>query len=167
MLTSILRAVALFILFTNRDNVIFPKEMSIVLPLINSQYQVNSLSEVYIENGLYYLNIRNLNKSLKHAFFFDGGNLYFFVDEVVLTVGDEKIELSPMSYVNCLYKNFIEYYDKKSDTFGTIDLVNQKVTVSNDYMTVDVASDKVIYEDNFFLLTKNFSYLSKITDVWE
>ena len=38
------------------NNVIFPKEMSIVFPLDDMQYQVNALSEVYMENDLYFLN---------------------------------------------------------------------------------------------------------------
>ena len=53
--------------------------MSIVFPLKDEQYQVNALSEIYKENGLYYLNIRNLNKTYDHIFYYDGNNLYYFV----------------------------------------------------------------------------------------
>ena len=144
------------------DNVIFPKEMSIVMPLKDIQYQVNALAEVYKENDLYYLNIRNLNKTFEHIFYFDGNNLYFFVDDVVLSIGDRKIELSPLSYVSASYLNFVEYYDYANDKFETIEVTNEKVTVSNDYMTIDVASDRVIYKDSFSLLTKDFSLLSKV-----
>ena len=72
-----------------------------------------------------------------------------------------------MSYVNSSYLNFVEYYDKESDTFENIDVSNEKVTVENDYMTVDVGSDKVIYKDSFYLLTKDFTALSKVADVEE
>lgn len=149
------------------DNVIFPNEMSAVFVLKNTEYRVNSLAEIYKENDLYYLNIRNLNKTFDHVFFFDGNNLYFFIDKVTLVVGDKNIELSPMSYVNCSYLNFVQYYDKESDTFETIDVSNGNVIVKNDYMTIDVGSDKVIYNDSFSLLTKDFSVLSKITDIDE
>lgn len=149
------------------DSVIFPKEMSIVFPLKDKEFRVNALAEVYKENDLYYLNIRNLNKTLDHIFYFDGNNLYFFTDKVTLTIGDKTIELSPMSYVSCSYQNFAEYYDKETDTYGKFDLTNEKVTVKNDYMTIDVTSDKVIYKDSFSLLTKDFSSLSKITDIEE
>ena len=37
----------------DKDRVIFPKEMSIVLPLNNREYQVNALAEIYKENNLY------------------------------------------------------------------------------------------------------------------
>lgn len=149
------------------DNVIFSKEMSVVFPLKNIEYQVNALAEIYKENDLYYLNIRNLNKTFEHVFYFDGNNLYFFVDKVTLKIGDRSIELSPMSYVSCSYLNFVEYYDKENDTFEIIDINNEKVIIENDYMSIDVASDKVIYKDSFSLLTKDFSTLSKVTDIEE
>lgn len=148
-------------------NAIFPKEMSIIFPLKDKQYRVNALSEIYTENNLYYLNIRSLNKVLENIFYYDGNNLYFFVDNVTLIVGDKEISLSPMSYVSCSYQNLVEYYDKENDIFETINITNEKVTVKNDYMTIDIASDKVIYKDSFSLLTKDFSMLSKITDIEE
>lgn len=147
------------------DSVIFPKEMSVVFPLKDNEYQVNALAEIYKENNLYYLNIRNLDKNFEHIFYFDGDNIYFFVDDVNLIIGDRTITLSPMSYVNSSYLNFVEYYDKESDTFETIDITSEKVIVQNDYMTIDVGSDKVIYKDSFSLLTKDFSVLNKVTDM--
>lgn len=147
------------------DNVIFPKEMSIVFPLKDMQYQVSALAEVYMENDLYFLNIRNLNKTYEHAFYYDGNNLYFFIDKVTLTVGDREIELSPLSYVNASYLNFVEYYDRENDVSEVIEITNEKVLVSNDYMSIDVTMDKVIYQDSFSLLTKDFGSLTKITEM--
>lgn len=152
----------------DNGNVIFPKEMSVVFPLKNTQYQVNSLAEVYMEYDLYYLNIRNLNKTYDHIFYYDGSNLYFFVDNVTLVVENEVIELSPMSYVSASYGNFVEYYNYSTDTYGMIDISNNsKVIVKNDYMTINVTLDEVVYKDSFTLLTNDFSFLSKITDMNE
>ncbi len=151
-----------------KDNVIFPKEMSVVFPLKDRQYQVNALAEVYKKYDLYYLNIRNLDETYDQIFYYDGNNLYFFVDNVTLVVGNESIELSPMSYVSALYLNFVEYYDYETDTYGMFDISNnQEVVVKNDYMTINVAVDKVTYNDGFTLLSNDFSYLSKITDMNE
>lgn len=146
------------------NNVVFPKEMSIVFPLNDMQYQVNALSEIYMENDLYFLNIRNLNKNFEHVFYYDGKNTYFFVDNVTLTVGDRKIELSPLSYVNASYMNYVEYYDRENDVSEVIEVTNEKVLVSNDYMSIEVANDKVVYQDGFSLLTNDFSVLTKITE---
>lgn len=149
------------------ENVIFPKEMSAIFPLKNKQYYVNSLAEVYKENSLYYLNVRNLNDNYNNLFFYDGANLYFFIDNVTLEVGNRTVELSPLSYVSCSYRNFVEYYDYANDTYESIDIDNERVIVSNNYMTIDVTGDKVIYSEGFMLLTKDFSLLPKITDINE
>ena len=150
----------------DKENVVFPKEMSIVFPLKDEQYQVNALSEIYKENGLYYLNIRNLNESYDHVFFYDGGNLYFFVENVILVVGNKNIELSPLSYVNASYGNFVEYYDYQNDVYGMIDISDRdEVNVKNEFMTINVVLDEVVYKEGFTLLTNDFSFLTKINDM--
>jgi len=148
----------------DQDLVIFPKEMMIYFLFNNRGYLVSPLAEVYMENDLYYLNLKNVNKIFEHTFYYDGKDLYFFTDNVTLEVGDKKIELSPMSYVNCSYLNLLEYYDKESDTYGKINLGNERVRVTNEYMTIDVGVDKVVYNDGFALLSSNFGKLPKIAD---
>lgn len=150
----------------DKDNVIFPKEMSIVFSLKDEQYQVNALSEIYKEHGLYYLSLRNIKESYDHVFFYDGSNLYFFIDEVTLIVGNKTIELSPLSYVSASYGNFVEYYDYANDTYEMIDISNNdEVFVKNDYMNVNVTLDEIVYKDGFTLLINDFSFLSKIIDM--
>jgi len=151
----------------DNDSVVFPKEMSLVFPLKDREHLVAPLSEIYKENDLYYLNIRNLNKDFNHSFLYDGKNLYFFIDEVSIFINDEVIKLSPMSYVNYSYLNLLEYYDRESDTYKQIDVTSGNVYIENDYMKVDIGLDKIIYEKSFTLLTNDFSILTKITDISE
>ena len=146
------------------DRVIFPKEMSIVFPIKSSEYKLNSLTELYKENNLYYLNLKDLNQFFDHAFFYDGQDLYFFIDAVTIIVDDTKVELSPLSYLNCLHNNIIEYYDKESDTYGQIN-IEDSALVTNDYMTINVNTDRIIYNNDFLLLTNDFSVLKKITEI--
>lgn len=151
----------------NKESVIFPKEMMIFFPLNNKSYQVNALAEVYKEHDLYYLNQKDINKTFDHIFYYDGKDLYFFTDTVTIEVDGKSITLSPMSYLNCSYQNLLEYYDKDSDTYEKISLTNETVLVKNDYMTIDVTLDKVVYKDGFNLLTSDFSSLSKISTIEE
>lgn len=148
------------------DKVIFPKEMSVFFPIKDRQYLVNSLTELYKENDLYYLNQKGINKTFDYMFLYDGKDLYFFIDSVKVLIGDREINLSPMSYVDCSYLNFISIYDRESDTYEIIELDNtiRSILVSNDYMTIDVANDKVIYKDDFTLLINDFSTLAKLVD---
>lgn len=150
---------------TDTDKVIFPKEMMAFFPIDNIGYKVNSLGEVYKRFDLYYLNQKDVNKSLDHVFYYDGRDLYFFIDEVTVVIGDKEINLSPMSYLNCSYQNLLEYYDKENDTYESISLTNERVYVKNKYMNVDVTLDKVIYNDGFNLLTSDFGLLNKISDI--
>lgn len=149
----------------DKDNVIFPKEMIIVMPIKDEIYVSSSLAELYKKNGLYYLNQNKINEPLDHVFYYDGTDLYFFPEETELLVGEEKIELSPMSYVNCSYQNFIEYYDKDNDKYEQIDITNETVIVSNDYYKVDTALDKVIYQNSFRILDNDLTTLPKITEI--
>lgn len=151
-------------IYTKKNTVIFPKEMAIFFPLKDKIYRTNALAEVYKKNNLYYLNQKNINNTFEHVFYYDGRDLYFFVDAVTIKIGDKKIPLSENSYVNCLYQNLLEYYDYKNDKYEKIPLSNQNVYVYNDYMNIDITLDQVIYNDNVTLLTNDFSNLTKIYD---
>ena len=107
------------------------------------------------------------DKSFDHMFLYDGKDLYFFLDEVTLIVGNKEITLSPMSYVSCSYLNMVEYYDYSNDKYVTIELGNENVYVKNDYMNIDVSLDKVIYKDSFNLIGGKLSNYKKITDMEE
>lgn len=152
---------------TNEESVIFPKEMSIVFPLKSREYKLPALSEIYKENDLYYININRLNKTYDHYFLYDGKDLYFFPESVTITIEDKEINLSPMSYLNVSYRNFLEYYDKENDEYKQIDITKENVNVKNDYMTIEPSSDKIIYRDGFQLLTNDFSVLTKINELEE
>lgn len=149
------------------SSVIFPKEMIIFMPLKDKIYQVDALSELYIENDLTYLRLKRFNKTFDHIFLYDGRDLYFFAEATTIVIGDREIKLSPMSYVSCSYLNILEYYDKETSTNEVIDLNNENVYAKNDYMTIDITLDKVIYKDSFTLLGNNFSSYKKITDIEE
>ena len=148
-------------------DVIFPKEMAVFFPLKDKIYQVDALSELYVKNDLTYLRTKRLDKTFDHMFLYDGKDLYFFIDEVTLVIGDQEIKLSPMSYVSCSYLNMVEYYDYSNDKYVTIELGNGNVYVKNDYMNIDVSLDKVIYKDSFNLIWGKLSNYKKITDMEE
>lgn len=151
----------------NSTSVIFPKEMLMVMTLEDKMYQVDALSELYIENDLTYLRLKRFNKTFNHMFLYDGRDLYFFIEDTTIVIGDREIKLSPMSYVSCTYQNILEYYDKDNDVNEVIDLNNEIVYAKNDYMTIDITLDKVIYKDSFVLLGSNFSIYNKVTNIEE
>ena len=81
---------------------------------------------------------------MPERYFFKGGRLDIIIQNIILSVSS---------------------YDKENDIFETINITNEKVIVKNDYMTIDVASDKVVYKDSFSFLIKDFNMLNKFNDI--
>lgn len=150
---------------SNKDIVIFPKDMSVVVPLINcAEYLTKANSYIKYENKRYSLITDKYNQFLSHYFFYDGHDLYFFIEDVTLVVDKKEIELSPFSYV-VVSNNEIIYYDKVSDTMKILDKNSSDVYVKNDYYTVYVGADYIDYYDQRVILTEDVSYLSTIDEM--
>jgi len=147
---------------SNKDIVIFPKDMSVIVPLVNcTEYLTRANSYVKYENKRYSLITDNYNQYLSHYFFYDGGDLYFFIEDVTLVIGKEEIELSPFSYVIANNDEII-YYDKVSDTVKSLDKNSIDIYVKNEYYKVYVGADYIDYYDQRVILTEDVSFLSTI-----
>lgn len=151
------------IYYKNRNKVILPKDMSVVMPTLNSEYLSKGYSLISYNKSTYNLITKNYNKRLNHYFFYDSKDLYFFIENVVLKVNDREIKLSPFSYV--IYSdrsNTLYYYDKENDKFETIMDINGEVVVSNDFYTIYVNKDSIKYYGGEVLLTSGIEHLNTI-----
>ena len=87
----------------------------------------------------------------------------FFIDEVTLTIGDSKIELSPLSYVIAdSNKGYISYYDKDSDTLKTVEVNDNKSFVEGEFYKVYVSVDQIDYYGTDVILTAKIDELNTI-----
>lgn len=151
------------IYYSNIDKVIFPKDMSVVMPTLNcAEYLAKGYSYLEVNKDNYILTTDNYSNKLGKYFLFDGGDLYFFLDEVTLKIGDSEIKISPMSYVVAKYNNSISYYDKKNDTYKTVDTKDDKSLVYNDYYKVYVSLDQIDYYGTNVILTASIDELNTI-----
>jgi hypothetical protein len=151
----------------NEDNdmVIFPSRMNVVYATNElKQYSTNSYAYLYYDVNDYKLIDSDYNNYIKHCFLYDGENLYFFLDEVTLTIGKEEIVLSPLSFVVANSNNNINYYDKESDTYKSIDTKSNDIIVKNDYYKINVMEDKLDYYGNNVLLINDLDYLKHISE---
>ena len=149
----------------NKDVVIFPSDMSVVIPLLNcSEYLTKSMSYIVYENKRFSLITNNYNNFLGHYFFFDGKDLYFFIEDVTLVVGKQKVELSAFSYVVASGDEII-YYDKVSDTMKSIDNDTVDIYIKNEYYTVYVVADYIDYSGQRVILSEDVKYLSTIDEM--
>lgn len=147
----------------NKDVVIFPENMSVVMPTLScAEYLSPGPSYITLENDIYTLTTKKYNKKLNHYFLYDGKDLYFFIEKVTLKIDKETITLSPYSYIIVRYNKDLSYYDKKSDTFKTIEIGNNNITVENDYYKILVDKDIIDYQGTTVILTSKFDELQTI-----
>lgn len=151
------------IYYKDGKTVIFPKDMSVVMPLLNcSEYLAKGYSYIEYGDRTYKLTTDKYSDNLGHYFLFDGNDLYFFIEEVTLKVNGEEIQLSPFSYVVARTGNFVAYYDKKNDVYKTINVENIDATIKNDYYTIYISSDIIDYYGTNVILTSKIDMLNTI-----
>ena len=150
----------------NSKLILFPGSMNVVYATNElKQYSTNKYSYLYYDINDYSMSdIRSSITYVKHCFLYDGNNLYFFLDTVNLSVNGENIELSPLSFVVANSGNNISYYDKKNDSYRTIDVTNNEAWVENNYYKINVMEDKLDYYGNNVLIINDLTYLKKISE---
>ncbi len=151
------------IYISNRDEVILPQDMSVVMPTLScAEYLSRGYSYITFKDGIYTLTTDKYQKKLNHYFLYDGDDLYFFIEKVTLKVNNEIIELSPYSYVIAKYNKYLSYYDKNSDTFKTLTLGSGDVIVENEYYKILVDRDTIDYQGTNVILTSSIENLNTI-----
>ena len=152
------------IYFQNKEKVIFPSVMSIVMPTLNcAEYYANKYSYITNEKDNNILTTEKYNNRLGHYFLFDGYDLYFFIDEVKLNIDkNTSVTLSPLSYVKAKSGSYLSYYDKKTDTYKTINSTNNSMIVENNYYKVNVITDSIEYYGTDVILTGKVNELNPI-----
>lgn len=136
------------IYYMNLDRVIFPMEMSVVFPRLGGeQYKTYKYSTYYNKDDIHYIRNNINEEEYRYFFMYDGKGLFFFPDEVTLMLDDEEyIKLSPMSYAEIVGGVTLIYYDIATDHGEMIELEGRKVTVTSDYIKVNLS------EKNFMAL---------------
>ena len=145
------------------DEVILPKDMNVVMPTLScAEYLSKGYSYITFKDGIYTLTTNRYHNKLNHYFFYDGTDLYFFIEKVTLKVNNDSIELSPYSYVIARYNKYLSYYDKGSDTFKTLEIGNNNISVENEYYKILVDRDVIDYQGTNVILTSSFDDLNTI-----
>ena len=146
------------IYYKDLNKVLFPKEMSIVFPTRDGyQYRLYKYT-VYEKDGEtnnIYVNAKA--NSYSYFFLYDGEGVYFFPDEVELSIGSKKINLSPMSYVSTDGGYTLIYYDHDKDVSSVIDLGKETVMVKNDDMEINILENYFLHFGKKVLLFKPYN----------
>lgn len=152
------------IYYKKKDQIILPTPYSVVFPKSSGrQFKVNYFTMVKKSNDNFYLKNNDLSTNVNNTFLFDGSDYYIFLNDSVVSFGDNEIEIGSMSYVNYIYDTkelyIYDYNDKKIYYFED---VTGNVFVSNDLYKVNLKSDTLEINGKNKLLMKNFDYLKKL-----
>lgn len=143
--------------YYNEDKVkvLLPQSMTIVRPLSGyKQERTVNFSTITWDkdNTAYLLKSNEYDAEITNSFLYDGVDLYFFLTETNIKIGNDEITLSPMSYIRVNVGNSLEYYDHESDTYKMMEISTEQVIATNKDFEVNLSSDKVTNYDDIILL---------------
>ncbi len=145
------------------DRVILPSDMVVVMPTLScAEYLAKGISYITFDKGVYTLVSDKYHNRLNHYFFYDGNDMYFFIESVTLHINNDTVKLSPYSYIVAHYNKSLSYYDKASDTYKTLEIGNHNIYIENDYYKVLVDRDIIDYQGTNVILSSDFTGLNTI-----
>ena len=139
----------------DKVKVLLPQSMTIVRPLSGyKQEKTVNFSTITWDkdNTAYLLKSNEYDAEITNSFLYDGVDLYFFLTETNIKIGNDEITLSPMSYIRVNVGNSLEYYDHESDTYKMMEITTEQVIATNKDFEVNLSSDKVTNYDDIILL---------------
>lgn len=144
------------------DKMILPENMEIVYPYKNNpMFKIGKFASIYYEGNYLYINSEAGKGRLYDCFFYDGENLYVFIEKTTLIVDGVSYELSPMSYVEAT-NNYVKIYDRKIDNFVFLEQNITKVDAYTDEYTINLLNDTCTYGNSYYMLIKNVDALDMI-----
>ena len=151
------------IYYEDEMKVLFPKNMAVVFPLHGTQYKVNYYTTVYRDIDDIYIEDRSLKRTIKDAIIYDGGDIYLVVDKSTVTIGKEKIEVSPLSLVVANTQNKVAYvYNYDKDEFKEFIDLKDEVIISTDSYKVNASLDLMYYNEKSRLFIKSIDKLKNL-----
>ena len=147
---------------------LFAKDMELV-NINGGNYKLSKFTNIIQENNLIYAKkINKKNKTiLDNAFIYDGKDLYFFLDEMQIKIGEQEYTLSPLSFAIVNYRNSIEFYNYEKNEYT---IINDENTLNIDALaicnlhnyTINMSVDSVNSEKNSKLLISNINNLQEL-----
>lgn len=150
------------IYYKDKKKLILSNDMSLIFTKENYiQKKVNKFTVINYD-GSYRLISKNLDYPINDGFLFDGNDMYIFLNETTIKIGDHEIVLSPFSYARYNYNHELLLYNYDDDKIMYFESIDENVLASGDNYIVNLGIDAIIYKDGQKLLMKNFDFLKKL-----
>ncbi len=141
---------------------VMPNNMEIVFPYRkNPMYKVGKFSKLYSKKNYLYINSEAGIGRLYDCFFYDGKDLYVFIENTTVVINEQKYELSPMSFIE-VTNNYIKMYNYKTEEYIFLDSYTGKVEAYTEEYVINLYNDTFTYGTSFYMLIKNIDGLEFI-----
>ncbi len=145
--------------------VLFPENMAIVYPLKNGKMcKINRFSNIEQNHESFYILSGKEKILVDNAFLFDGNDMYFFLKDTKIIVGENEIFVTPLSYVIVTYKSSLEIYNKQADTYTIIETNNKNILATTEDYTINMSVDTIKYGSKEQILLKRIDALELIKE---
>lgn len=145
-----------------RNKMFMPKDMAIVFP--TSKYtmkRLNHFAMLELDSNIAYIISHGKAESIENAFLFDGNDLYVFLENTKLTIGNEEYNLTPFSYAIVSYRNNVEIYLRETDECKTIETKTIEAKASTNEYEINLSTDSIKYKEKEQLLLRKIDVLPK------
>ena len=146
------------------ERVLFPESMSVLKPKEGKQYRINYYSMVYKDLDSYSVIKGKKNILLSDCVIYDGKDIYFFIEDVVVSFGENQVPLGALSYIVVDTLNHtVEVYPYGEEEGVVYDNINDEVIIENDSYRLNATLDIMYYNNKSRLLIKDLSKLKKLS----
>ena len=157
------------IYYRDKLEVLFPKEMIVAFPLREgSQYKTYKYATYINDDSIH--NIKNDTYTGVYDYFFmyDGEEVFFFPTPVKLLIdGVEYTNLSGGSYVSLVGGYTLIYYDYEEDKSEVIEIEGKKISVSSEYINVNLSYGYFMSFNDKVLLSKPYNLNALYKSDWQ
>lgn len=150
--------------------VILPEKMEVVYPENGTISRLDEFSVITEDSKN--ISVKRLKKdstkNVDNTFLYDGKDMYFFLENMTITIGKKKYEVSPLSYAIVNYRQNVEIYNYDKDEYTVVDektaTSNSDViaTNKNGSYSINMSVDSFKTNSVDQLLIKNMEYINKL-----
>lgn len=115
--------------------------------------RLNYFTNISIEDGLMVIEKDHKSQIVPGGYLFNGVNTYIFLEDVKLVVGANNIDLPALSIINATYRDELEIYDSKTQSFSYFVLNGMDSFVNvDDVYKIDLGRDVLLKDDKEYLI---------------
>jgi hypothetical protein len=134
--------------FMDEDRLMITNTVSIVQPVLSLTNRAANMSQVFEQDGMYYVTDGKDFVRVDDFFLFDGKDTYIFFEHATIGWGGNTLDISPFSYITVRYNQSIAYYDRETGSYTEIRTGMTNVSVRMECgASVDLSKDILYRED--------------------